>query len=275
MTNDLGPDTGPQADAGFGKARPSDELFEKSLASLSQRLGERSTGQASPEARAAAEKRRAALLAYDLARTRRLLFWVAGGAGVTIATACVTWMIVLIATPSVSPTSVAQTPVPQVPIEQASVQDTPATLPPRDAAIEAAAGVTSMAAAAALPDKEAMSAPTTSQPAALPRAEVREIQTRLQSFGFDPGPIDGAAGRKTQEAAARYRQSRGAADSGALDGQLLDQLRRDPAPPLPPPPTQVAQGRAPPAPARPSNPLLSSVRTASDRLSQWLNSIGH
>jgi peptidoglycan hydrolase-like protein with peptidoglycan-binding domain len=123
----------------------------------------------------------------------------------------------------------------------------PAPSPPREAAVQAAA---------ALPDKETMAGPATKQ-GALPRAEVREIQTLLEGFGFDPRPIDGAAGPKTQEAAMRYRQSRGGADTGAIDRQLLEVLRRDPVPPLPPRPAQVAQRQNPPPSARPSNPQVA------------------
>src|SRR4029077_20378087 len=121
----------------------------------------------------------------------------------------------------------APAPPPAAAAETASAapMEQPAPPPPREAAIQAAA---------APPDKE-------TKQGALPRAEVREIQTLLEGFGFDPGPIDGAEGPKTQEAAMRYRQSRGGADTGAIDRQLLEVLRRDFVPPLPPWPAQVAQ----------------------------------
>jgi hypothetical protein len=126
------------------------------------------------------------------------------------------------------------------------------------------------------------------------RTDVREIQVLLQGFGFDPGPIDGVAGPKTQTAALHYLQSRsgGGADSSIVDNHLLEVLRRDPVPALPPWPTpaaqrqkllprvgstnpQVAQHQAA-APSNVSpNPVLISIKTASDRLGRWLNSIGH
>ncbi|HEX6121161.1 MAG TPA: peptidoglycan-binding domain-containing protein [Dongiaceae bacterium] len=41
----------------------------------------------------------------------------------------------------------------------------------------------------------------------LPSADVRSIQTRLKDKGFNPGPIDGIAGKRTLSALNRYRQS--------------------------------------------------------------------
>jgi hypothetical protein len=38
-------------------------------------------------------------------------------------------------------------------------------------------------------------------------AEVRAIQTELKRKGFDPGPIDGIAGKRTLSALNRYRQT--------------------------------------------------------------------
>ena len=116
----------------------------------------------------------------------------------------------------------ASPPVPSAERASAAPMEQPPPSPAREAALQAAA---------ALPDKETKAGPAAKQAAAaLPGAEVREIQTLLQGFGFDPGPIDGAAGAKTQEAARRYRQSRGGDDTGAIDRRLLDALRHDPAP---------------------------------------------
>jgi hypothetical protein len=249
--------------------------------------------------------RAAALPAYDFARARRMLVWMMGGAGATVAAGCVAWIIVLIGAPAVPTPSVVQ--APSAPAHTALAQAELA--PPTTAAIgEASAGVpgaigrtsfqqpptaaanvstprpptmqpfapSSQAARAAPVEHPAIvTGPAIGKPG-LPPVEVREIQTRLQGFGFSPGPIDGAAGPKTQEAAMRYRQSRGVADTGTVDRQLLEALRGDRVPPLPPP-TQVAQRRAPPPPppsAQPSSPLLASIKSASDRLGQWLNSIG-
>ena len=105
--------------------------------------------------------------------------------------------------------------------------------------------------------------------APLSRDEVREIQKRLAGLGFDPGRLDGRAGLRTEDAARRYRLARSEADTGAVDRSLLEALRRDPAPPLPP-----AQAAPPHRPAAPANPILASIKTASDRLARWLNSIG-
>jgi hypothetical protein len=103
----------------------------------------------------------------------------------------------------------------------------------------------------------------------LTRTEVSEIQQRLKGLGFDPGRVDGAAGKRTEEAARRYRENRSLAEIGVIDRQLLNALRADPVPLLPPAETPTAGS----APARHSNPVLASIRVVSDRLGRWLNSI--
>jgi peptidoglycan hydrolase-like protein with peptidoglycan-binding domain len=115
------------------------------------------------------------------------------------------------------------------------------------------------------------------------REEVTEVQTRLRSFGLDPGPIDGAAGPMTEDAVRRYQQARGQTGTGTIDRELLVQLRYDPAPQLAPPqpaPTQGTQraSRRPAAaqaarpPARSSDPF-EPLRTAGNQFSQWLHSL--
>jgi hypothetical protein len=101
--------------------------------------------------------------------------------------------------------------------------------------------------------------------APLSRDDVREIQTRLRGFGFNAGPIDGNAGRLTAAATSQYQQNRSQPPTGTVDRDLLDQLRRDPAPQVAPPePVRVAQ-RPPPRPARQPGPF--------DRFDRWLKSL--
>jgi peptidoglycan hydrolase-like protein with peptidoglycan-binding domain len=107
--------------------------------------------------------------------------------------------------------------------------------------------------------------------------EVREAQARLRSFGFNPGPLDGTAGRMTGSAVMHYQQNRGHLQTGTVDRQLLEQLRQDPTPQVA---QQVAQraarNAAGPAPrstgVRRSDPF-EPVRAAGDRFGQWLGSL--
>jgi len=106
----------------------------------------------------------------------------------------------------------------------------------------------------------------------LRRDEMREVQARLRSFGFNPGPVDGAPGAMTEGAVMRYQQNRGQPQTGKVDRALLEQLRQDPAP-------QIVQRVAGPyarptrSPgARRSGPL-EPVRAAGDRLGKWLESL--
>jgi len=59
---------------------------------------------------------------------------------------------------------------------------------------------------------------------------ISELQTRLGRLGFSPGPVDGVAGPMTVAAIKRYQQSRGRPLTTAVDDDLLDQLRKEPAP---------------------------------------------
>ena len=110
------------------------------------------------------------------------------------------------------------------------------------------------------------------------------------SFGYNPGPIDGNAGRMTQGAVMGYQQERGEPQTGKVDRDVLEQLRQDPAPKVavaPPPPVQRAPqswGQPPPqqhnpryASAQPPrrNDGLDFVRDADARLSRWFQSLSH
>jgi hypothetical protein len=80
----------------------------------------------------------------------------------------------------------------------------------------------SQAYAAPLPVKDAAPA---SPSTPLDSQAIREIQTRLQSLGLDPGPLDGIAGPRTQTAVKRYEQSKGREPTGNTDSTLLGELR--------------------------------------------------
>jgi peptidoglycan hydrolase-like protein with peptidoglycan-binding domain len=99
---------------------------------------------------------------------------------------------------------------------------------------------------------------------------MREVQARLRSFGFNPGPVDGSPGAMTDGAVMRYQQNRGQPQTGKVDRELLEQLRQDPAP------TVVQRATGPYArPTSSRGPQRSDpfapVRAAGDRLGQWLD----
>ena len=90
----------------------------------------------------------------------------------------------------------------------------------------------SSVAAAAPPPAAARAAPSPSAAAAqMPTAEVRDVQGRLRATGFNPGPVDGIVGPLTENAAQQYQRARGLAVTGAVDRNLLAQLRRETPPP--------------------------------------------
>jgi CheY-like chemotaxis protein len=107
---------------------------------------------------------------------------------------------------------------------------------------------------------------------ALRRDEAREVQARLRSFSFNPGPVDGVPGAMTEDAIMRYQQNRGQPQTGKVDRELLEQLRQDPAPKI----VQRATGpyarpTSSPGPRR-SDPF-EPMRVAGNRLGQWLESL--
>jgi hypothetical protein len=117
----------------------------------------------------------------------------------------------------------------------------------------------------AKPGTQAPSSPSSppSPPLTSPN-DIREMQGRLQSVGFDPGPIDGAAGPKTAAAVTRYQQAHGLQATGVADKDTLNELRREPGsmPPPPPPPrprTQTYQSSYTPSPSHPSNPFVDAL----------------
>lgn len=295
MTDDRTPNTGAEPGKGpSGDRRPNarelfkkldgsvvsdpvDERFKQSLEGLSRRLNEQTASQTPKDPRLAAEARRAALAAYDLARTRRLQAILKTGGAAALA-AGIAWLVVFIS---------------------ASPEPQPHTTASRErlATVEAAAAAPTRAATAPIPIAPAPSvpAPSIADPASVTLAsadpatvgstppapelaslsdgEVREVQSRLRSFGFSPGPLDGTAGPMTRAAIMRYQQERGLAQIGAVDRDLLDQLRQDPAPQVAV--QQVAQpalrqARPQRAATRPSDPLSAAFHD----VERWFQSIG-
>jgi peptidoglycan hydrolase-like protein with peptidoglycan-binding domain len=58
---------------------------------------------------------------------------------------------------------------------------------------------------------------------------VRQVQERLRSLDFDPGPANGATSSKTQAALTQFQLSQGLPASGMLDQRTLLALGLDPA----------------------------------------------
>lgn len=106
-------------------------------------------------------------------------------------------------------------------------------------------------------------------PAPLARGEIVETQRLLAAQGYKPGPIDGAVGPRTLDAASRYRVKHDMAETATLDRPLLDRLRAEAGP-------RVAQ-RAPntTSHARSSSDPFLGFRQAGQRVAAWFNSIGH
>jgi hypothetical protein len=237
--------------AGRRKSPAKDALFVDVMADFSRKLGERAARQSAGGRAGAAEERREALKAYDRARRRQQILTAAVAVGALIALGIAS-LVPPIAPPVAPPPAVAAAPAEPAPAVMVAATQ-PTVLPD--------------ATSTAPPTEPAP--PSTAAPAAPPPLrgeEVREVQKRLQGFGFNPGPADGVAGRMTAGAVMNYQQSRGQAQSGDIDRDLLEQLRQDPAPQVaPPPPQRTAQRARAQAPARRPGPF--------DQLGRWLDSL--
>jgi hypothetical protein len=263
------------------------DVSRPSIAELSRRLGERAARQRVIDPAVAKAARRAALKAYDRMRTRRqrLVLGFAVGAIACSAVAYLVPTIRLVAvplSPSTAPSTAAlaepvallsmaaatPTPAPPEPASPSSVPSAPSSA--TDVAYTPAVVPASAQTAPAADGQQALveSAPNQSP---LRRDEMREVQARLRSFGFNPGPVDGSPGALTEDAIRRYQQNRGQTQTGKVDRELLEQLRQDPAP------TVVQRATGPYArPTSSRGPQRSDpfapVRAAGDRLGQWLDS---
>jgi hypothetical protein len=215
--------------------RPSgDEGFRKAVIEFARKLGDRAAAEFAPDPLEAAERRRAALHAYDRARLRR---WLIAGSVVTGAAALLT---LIAAALMWLPLWVGRSAVPPVearPAQPARVTAAQISLPaPSPAPVLAQARAVKASwpielAEAEPPPEVTMAELRASAVAVLRPVEVREAQGRLLAFGFDPGKVDGSEGPRTRAAAKAYREKRGlipAVDS--VDRNLLAALRSDPSP---------------------------------------------
>ena len=254
-----------------------DEISKRSMADLARRLAERAAQQRAVDPRAAAAERRAALEAYNQARERRLIVGLSVAVAVTVG-AGIAYLVSTVDSRPVPPfPSVAARPEPASSLERTSAAPAAASPDsPLPAAGVAYSPTVEAASATLAADKQPAPVAATPSDAPLGRDDVREIQARLRSFGFNPGPVDGAAGRMTEGAVRRYQQDRARPETGEIDRQLLEQLRQDPAAQVA---QQVAQraarpdGRVTPSSRPRRSDPFEPVRTAGNRFGQWLNSL--
>ena len=271
------PNGPPASDEADGR---DDDVSKPSIAELSRRLAERAARQRAVDPAAVKTARRAALEAYDRTRARRqrLVLGLAGGA---IACSSIIYLVptpgsrdaaspsVALPEPALLLSMAVATPIPALP-DPASPSPAPSPSPAINVAYAPAVVPAAVQAAPAADSQQALAEMAPNE-APLRRDEAREVQARLRSFGFNPGPVDGDPGAMTEGAIRRYQQNRGQPQSGKVDRELLEQLRHDPAPKI------VQRTAGPyarptpsPEPRRP-NPF-ESVRAAGDRLGQWLDS---
>ena len=100
----------------------------------------------------------------------------------------------------------------------------PATPPaPSPSAAQAVPEAATPVRQAALPPRREAALPQRS-PSSYTRRDYTQIQVLLEEAGFDPGPIDGHWGPRTQRALAAFQRERGLRASGQPDAATLDAL---------------------------------------------------
>jgi hypothetical protein len=106
--------------------------------------------------------------------------------------------------------------------------------------------------------------PASADPAR-PAIDVRRIQALLAELGYDPGPIDGLAGRRTASAIRSFQTAEGLSVDGRIETGLLAALERRAGPPArmePQPPAKAGAGASTPVEWRlgrlslPGNPVV-------------------
>lgn len=67
--------------------------------------------------------------------------------------------------------------------------------------------------------------PTRAEAPIADQATVSDLQLRLKTLGYDPGPADGELGPKTRAAIRAYQRDEGLKADGRVSANLLEQLR--------------------------------------------------
>lgn len=239
--------------AGTGFHATGDDRFAKALGDFARRIGERAAAERAPDPLAAAEKRRAALAAHDRDRMQRWLIGSSVAVGLVAVVGLLTLAMMWL------PISLGRAGVPVVEQRKADTRAgyardetiVTAGVPPAQARSPSQPVVIVVPAIPESPvvsmaELKAWARPV---PGGLSAAEIREVQGRLLTLGYDPGRIDGADGPRTQAAVRRYRERRSLLPAnGTIDRNLLTALRQDPSP-------RIAQ-----KPPRSSDPFEPIVR---------------
>lgn len=76
------------------------------------------------------------------------------------------------------------------------------------------------------PRKQRLSIGGVSQVSSLSRAAVRDIQLRLLALGYEPGPVDGIPGKKTESAVKAFQKDKGLEPDGLLSKDLHARLKQ-------------------------------------------------
>jgi peptidoglycan hydrolase-like protein with peptidoglycan-binding domain len=107
----------------------------------------------------------------------------------------------------------------------ASSQATPASAPTTETARPQTAPTAPPAPQEAAPSRPAAeSQPATSDAKAEVAMSVAEMQRKLKELGYDPGPADGVAGKKTVDALKRFQRANHLPATGVLDAETTRRL---------------------------------------------------
>lgn len=219
-----------------------DETFRRALGDLARKIGERTATKPAANPVEAAEKRRAALSAYDRERVRHWMI----GSSIVLGTVALLgglglgmmWLPLKLGRAGV-PVAEQRLAQPSAgEIREANAGDAKREIvlagplqPPKartQQPVAIAVPAVPESPDVSMAELKAWAEPT---PGGLSAAEIREIQGRLLTLGYNPGRIDGAAGPNTKAAVSRYRERRNLLPAnGTVDYNLLTALRQEPLP---------------------------------------------
>jgi Putative peptidoglycan binding domain len=198
------------------------------LAEESPSLGTRSAS-AAPDIIGSKQENRQNNLEKQVSPSRLFILGLGFAVGITVSASVMYFFLGMnLGPPLPSPSVLAAAPT--LPSPSATADAPPLTTPP----LPAPAKVDPTAALQPPPSAAALVISIAPKPSVLTPSqtklsppEILEVQTRLESLGMKPGPLDGVFGPLLAAAIRRYEETKGRPQIGNVDREVLERLRQE------------------------------------------------